>query len=468
MRRPEGVDPASVAATDGVAGDTVTLGDAALAGGDRLRTLVDLLRDLSRADDPREVLDLFVRGMRRIYGASCYIGLSTVGLPAGSYRVTRLLSYDGDDLVEAAEMQVPARDVEVAGEPPVRAGGFLARIIATPEPKLIHPIRVPTDPVLGETLAPFRSMVAIPIYERGEITGWTLLLRPGEHDFDDAQLETGVLRVNLLASAIGSIKTANQLRAAKAWIDREVDNIAGIQRELLPTRTPNIPGLEIAASYETFDRAGGDYYDFIPLRAGPAGARDISGPWGLLIADAAGHGPSAAVLTAMLHTIIQSPHFTFESPSEALEYLNRRLYARPIGNSFVTAFFGVWDPSKRTLTYSRAGHNPPVLKTRGHGGAVRWLDGAGGLPLGVIDEVGAGEETVALAPDQTLVLYTDGVTEARGRGGRMFGLQGVERALEECSGEPACVIQSLRDALARVQSGRPSDDQTIIAAAVRG
>jgi len=98
---------------------------------------------------------------------------------------------------------------------------------------------------------------------------------------------------------------------------------------------------------------------------------------------------------------------------------------------------------------------------------VSRLEGDGGLPLGVAGEIGASDARITLAPGQTLVLYTDGLSEALAPDGRQFGLAGVEEALTACSGEPECVINSLRDALRAHENGRrPSDDQTIVAVAV--
>src|SRR5205814_2065862 len=145
----------------------------------------------------------------------------------------------------------------------------------------------------------------------------------------------------------------NQLADALSTLDQELQTVGQIQRSLLPETLPSIPGFELAAHYQTSAQAGGDYYDFFPLEGGATG---------LFIADVAGHGTPAAVLMAITHAIAHAQPGTHTPPPVLLGYLNDRLaraYTR--GGTFVTAFYAVLDPAKRTLTYSTAGHNPPRL-----------------------------------------------------------------------------------------------------------
>src|SRR5262249_32899052 len=143
---------------------------------------------------------------------------------------------------------------------------------------------------------------------------------------------------------------------------------------LLPSELPKIDGFELSAHYETSARAGGDYYDFFPL----AGNR-----WGLFIADVSGHGTPAAVLMAITHAIAHSQPGTHAPPRALLEYLNDQLAkADTRDGTFVPAFYAVLDPQDRTLSYARAGHNPPRLVRRGD---VLSLDKAGALPLGLFE-----------------------------------------------------------------------------------
>jgi sigma-B regulation protein RsbU (phosphoserine phosphatase) len=167
---------------------------------------------------------------------------------------------------------------------------------------------------------------------------------------------------------------------------------------------------------------------------------------------------------AMLHAILHAYPHPPQGPAEMLEHANRHLASKRIDASFVTAFLAVYDPAQRTLTYARAGHDPPLIRAAGPGAEIRRLDDVGGIPLGVLDPVSYDEATVQLRPGHTLLLYTDGITDARGPDGSMFGLGNVEQALAACEGEPGSVLASIMDPLARHESGiRPGDDQTVVA-----
>src|SRR5690606_18327758 len=122
-----------------------------------------------------------------------------------------------------------------------------------------------------------------------------------------------------------------------------------------------------------------------------------------------------------------------EPPSKLLEHVNDRLAQLYTvdGGAFVTAFYGIFDPAERTLTYANAGHNPPRLK-RCADGSIGGLDAVGGLPLGVFPAVRYEQETTSLKPGDQFVLYTDGITDATDREGRSFGLERLDRALYTC------------------------------------
>ncbi len=227
---------------------------------------------------------------------------------------------------------------------------------------------------------------------------------------------------------------------------------------------PQIPGLGIATHYQTFNIAGGDLYDFMPIE--PAGgAEPANEQWGILIADASGHGPSAAVVAAMLHSIVHTYPSLPQNPTDVLTYANRHLLTKRISDSFVTAFFAISEPAIRHLIFSRAGHPPPLLKqSYGPGGEAVRIEDAGAIPLGIADDVAYLDASIQLDPGQTLVLYTDGISEANGPGGNMYGVEGIETAMTGCSGEPSRIVDSIMNSLRSHQAGaRPTDDQTIVA-----
>src|SRR5262249_37588841 len=212
-------------------------------------------------------------------------------------------------------------------------------------------------------------------------------------------------------------------KAAYKVVDHQMRQVADIQRSLLPARLPDIPTMGLASHYETSQRAGGDYYDVFQL---PAGL------WGLLIADVSGHGTPAAVLMAITHSLVHTYCGPPLTPAQLLGYVNQHLCARytAFSDTFVTAFYGIYDPADRTLTCASAGHTPPRLK-RCQDGSLALLDAVRNLPLGVNPGEQYQEATHGLVPGDQLVLYTDGIIEAQGPGGQMFGMDRLDRVLED-------------------------------------
>ena len=429
------------------------------SGNPRIPILMEMVGAMSRATEPQEVLRIFSSRIEALYGPRGYVSLSTRGLGPGQYKITRLLHMDDPFELAAANPWHEWKDL------PIHSGGFFGEIIRTAYPELIHNLSLTGDPVVGDALAQYGSLMAIPLFDDGEPLNWAIFLRQEPQGFSVEELEHAILRANLVGSTVKNVLIAKQLREAHGRIRAEVEQVATIQRALLPNPLPDIPGLTIVASYETFDQAGGDYYDFQPLGdRGDGRDPDPNGPWGILIADASGHGPAAAVVMAMLHAILHAYPHRPDSAAEVLSHANRHLASKQIESSFVTAFFALYDPPTRRLTYARAGHNPPLLKNPGSGGSVDRLDAVGGVPLGVLDDTTYEDAQIQLQSGQTLVLYTDGITEAHSPDGTMFGLEGIERALIDCTGDPECVVQSITDPLRDHQAGvRPNDDQTIVA-----
>jgi sigma-B regulation protein RsbU (phosphoserine phosphatase) len=210
--------------------------------------------------------------------------------------------------------------------------------------------------------------------------------------------------------------------------------------------------------------SGGDYFDFYEWD---------DGHFGVLVADVAGHGAGAAVVVAMLQAILHTiPPGAHTSPADVLTFLNEHLVRKRIENSFVTAFCAKFSPDRRTMQYANAGHNRPVLR-RGpeHDGAVHDIDGAASVPLGVLDDPGYHNGRVDLHLRDTLLFYTDGIVEAFAPGPpgerEMFGLPRLRSSVEECSGMPQCVVDSLHQRLFEHTGQRTrDDDQTIVAVRV--
>jgi len=217
--------------------------------------------------------------------------------------------------------------------------------------------------------------------------------------------------------------------------------------------------MDVAAYYQPSQRAGGDYYDFFPLP---------DGKWGIFIADVSGHGTPAAVLMAITHCMAHTHPGPAMPPATVLDYLNRHLaslYTNQSG-SFVTAFYAVYNPADRTLTYSGAGHNPPRLK-RCQDGTLFALSQANAIPLGIMPDARHEESIQRLQPGDQIVFYTDGITDARNPQGEMFNIGRLDQALENCSLQASELLDSVLHSVEEFVNGCPADDdRTLIVARV--
>jgi sigma-B regulation protein RsbU (phosphoserine phosphatase) len=423
----------------------------------RLPVLVELAAAVTKARTTAELFGILTAHLRRAFGPRCILTLSVEGLPPGAFRLTRALSLDSVDPIDG-----DLDDLWEDDGKPIYSAGFLKEIVSTPLPKLYHHLHVCNDVVLGDFLSECRSLQAVPVFFEGRLHGWTMIGSADPEGLGPVDVEHAVLRTNLTWTMAANLRLADRARQAQRALERQVDQIAAIQRSLLPPEIPRITGLDGVVSYNTYDRAGGDYYTLLPLRR-VNGEPDPDGPWGIMVADASGHGPAAAVLTAMLHATLLAKPLAGLAPDEVLNYLNRQILSRPIDGSFVTAFYAVYDPSSNLLRYACAGHPPPLLKDVGPEGKVVRLNKGSGLPLGVHDDLGVQEAQHSWNSDQTLILYTDGITDASSPTGETFGVVGIERAAASCAGDPPCVVQAVQAVLREFEAGhRPGDDQTLL------
>ncbi len=231
--------------------------------------------------------------------------------------------------------------------------------------------------------------------------------------------------------------------------------VVTMQQHLLPTRLPVIPGLRIAASYTVGDQileVGGDFYDVVTAGNGAAAA---------VIGDVCGRGVDAAALTGMARHTLAALLQEDAPPVRAMHRLNTRL--RLDGSwRFVTAGVALLRPGPDgvAVDWTSAGHPAPVVMRRG-GPAERGT--GGGVPLGVLAEPRTGRSRVLLGPGDTLVIFTDGLTESRDADGCMFEEQALGETLERLRDAP---VENLVDELSRASAafgGTLPDDVAVLA-----
>lgn len=366
----------------------------------RLADVLETMREMSLQTDPQAMVAAYAARMRTQIRTDRTLAISRRGLERPQYRITRDSTWK--------EMINPWKETHRL---PLLQGGILGELIYGNVPRIFDGAEVPESDPAYETFRGYRTVVAIPHFDLGEGLNMVLLLWNAPGAFSEERLPDTVQISNLFGRATSNLVLTTRLEEAYRAIDRELEVVAEIQRSLLPRSLPQIPGATLAASYQTSKRAGGDYYDVFALPGGR---------WGILIADVSGHGTPAAVVMAITHAISHSFPGPPTPPGALLSYVNRALASRYTTDSgnFVTAFYAVYEPETRELTFSSAGHNPPRLRRAD--GTVCSLNGALSLPLGIVAEEEYSQHTERLAPGDAVLFYTDGITEAWSEGGDMF------------------------------------------------
>jgi serine phosphatase RsbU (regulator of sigma subunit)/pSer/pThr/pTyr-binding forkhead associated (FHA) protein len=252
--------------------------------------------------------------------------------------------------------------------------------------------------------------------------------------------------------AASAIESARLYREAteKARIERELQLAAEIQRALLPEALQSGEHFAVAAASVPCRSIGGDFFDYFNLP---------DGQFAFTLGDVAGKGPPAALLTAMIQGAFAAQVTSTDSPAALMAHINRTLIRRAIQSRFVTVMYGVLAADGR-LTYSNAGHNPPILLSRS---GVRRLE-TGGLILGLFPHATYEEETLQLEDGDTLVVFGDGVSEALNSAGEEFGEQRLLECVDEHrGGSPEVMLDRILAAVRTfAASAAPNDDVTAL------
>ena len=262
-----------------------------------------------------------------------------------------------------------------------------------------------------------------------------------------------------------NIETLLEQEKEKRRLEEELRIARDIQMSLLPRQAAPMPGLGMAALCVPAREVGGDYYDFFVL-----GPRRL----GLLVADVAGKGTSAALYMAELKGLMLSLSQIHESPRKLLIEVDRIIAANLDSRSFITMTYAVVDLERRTLTYARAGHTPLIHRSTAPPAQARLVAPSGmvvGLQLDGLEHRFAElleEVTVPLVAGDVFLLYTDGLSEAMNAEGDLFSDERLRVLVEEHGelGADGLRERIVRDVEAHVASADPHDDMTLIVVTV--
>ncbi|HTR26884.1 MAG TPA: PP2C family protein-serine/threonine phosphatase [Terriglobales bacterium] len=245
-------------------------------------------------------------------------------------------------------------------------------------------------------------------------------------------------------------KTQSQLQS------EELDKAREIQERLLPKKIPQIRGLDVAGAWLPASVVSGDYFDVIKLGEGQIG---------VCICDVVGKGISAALLMANLQASFRAFANEAASPGLVVARLNEVICSNIASDKFITFCYCILDVTKNTLTYASAGHWPPVLLRRS-GESLSLTDG--GPPLGLFREHSYQDIELQLQTGDRLVLYTDGLTEARNAEGEEFGEHNVTRVGNQNRHLAASeMLDFLRLEVTAFCQGTFHDDLTLVVVTVK-
>lgn len=264
--------------------------------------------------------------------------------------------------------------------------------------------------------------------------------------------------IGRLANTVEQFHQAQVARSQLANLRQELHIAANIQRSLLPARFPERAEFDLFAELRPFGEIGGDFYDFFDLP---------DGRLGLVIADVSDKGVAAALFMAVARTVIHAVAQIVPDPGSCLEQANALLSEDNATAMFVTVFYGTLDPASGEFRYANAGHNPPYHIAVDH--TVTTLPLTGGMALGIIDDLPFAERYLVLRPDEYVLFYTDGVTEAINPQNEEFTTGRLEAVLARGPIDTRALITAVTDAVQSFADGAPpADDLTLLALAYRG
>jgi putative methionine-R-sulfoxide reductase with GAF domain len=301
-----------------------------------------------------------------------------------------------------------------------------------------------------------RAILASPLLDGDDCIGVIEFLNPiNREHFNDADVQMVEYFSWLVSASLVRIRS-HEAALQHAQVQRDLDLAREMQIGLLPTRFPTVddyPQIELYASLDPAFEVSGDLYDFFEIEDGKIC---------FLVGDVAGKGVAAGLFMAVTRTLIRAITSQRKlSPTEILEAVNRQLVPENSALLFVTIILGILDPETGDIAYGQGGHNPPLL-IRNNGGLS--YEPPGGQPLGVFAEAIFGERKIRLEPGDSLLVYTDGVTEAMNSLHQQFGEQRLKEVFESKGNLSACemtaaVIDSVHEFVGKAEQ---SDDISLM------
>jgi sigma-B regulation protein RsbU (phosphoserine phosphatase) len=380
---------------------------------DKLRMLLDITKTISRSLDLDEVLNLVMDTLDSLIpydAAGIYLVQCSGPVPeweggpdeSCAFQTQAVRGYDIDDLQELGLKM---------GE------GLIGHVALSGKPFISLNVR--EEPRYINARARTRSEMVAPIISNNEVIGVFDLESDELNAYSKDDLEVLMLLASQVAIIIEKVMLHDSL-LEKQRLETQLEVARQVQLELLPARDPELEGFDISAYNFPTEEVSGDYYDWV---------RIFDDQIGIVIADVSGKGVPAALLMAFLRASLRAATHIGYAPHISMSKVNYLLWESIERNQFVTSFYGILDASNRTLAYSNAGHNPPLVM---EADGKAHFEERGGVPLGMFRDSRYYEYYMTLEPGQVLVLYTDGATEAMNSVNDEYGRDRLVAAVRQC------------------------------------
>lgn len=379
----------------------------------KLRAVMEISQNLARTLKTEEVLPKILESLFKIFPQADRGFIVLKDLPSGNLRV-RFVRMRREEQADSGRLSLTIL------KEAIEKGRAVLSADATSDKRF----------ALADSVASLkiRSVMCAPlVVQTGEALG-AIQVDTLHHGAPFTEDDLEVL-ASVAAQAALSLENAQLHTAALKQHDyeRDLDFATQVQIGFLPNQRPLVPGYDFFDFYEAAQRVGGDFFDYIPL---PGGRIAIS------VGDVAGKGMSAALLMARIYSDTRYELLARPTPAEAMQSLNAGVCSSGIGHRFITMAFVVLDPKEHTLTIVNAGHLPPLVRTAK--GQVKQIGtGASSLPLGIQPETVYSQAEVTIEPGDSVVLVTDGVTEAMDSKNEIYGTPRLTAFLKKAPAEAA-------------------------------
>jgi serine phosphatase RsbU (regulator of sigma subunit) len=230
--------------------------------------------------------------------------------------------------------------------------------------------------------------------------------------------------------------------------DNEMNIAADVQRALLPEGYPTVPGYSFFTMYEAAQAVGGDYYDIIPLPGGKIC---------LAFGDVAGKGVPASLVMSRLSSVVRSTVEFVMDPEKAVARINNHMCAKAVEGRFVTFVLIMLDTINNTLSLANAGHMSPMIR-KVDGSIEEFDDQLVGVPLGVMEDFVYDRVDRPIAPGESVVIYTDGVSEAMNHQSDLYTSERLKKVITASTADVAQLGTTIRADVKKHANGRPQND----------